>query len=233
VIDLLSSPHAIYRLRDAAGELLYIGVTSDAALRLLQLARYAPFASEIASCSIDHYDTRADAESAEHAAITTEAARYNRRAATTKRRAHPDGAAHGHTGEIAWYLWLQLDPELAAWVHDQATQAGQSDAAFIRAAPESARRTPRQTLPRMVEYKYRSAGGVPAGRDDGRGDMATEHYTLSDERAARIAALAGLTVEQVREFALADWDEGAEHQEWLDTADEREIADWIIAGREA
>jgi hypothetical protein len=63
--------------------------------------------------------------------------------------------------------------------------------------------------------------------------MATEHYTMSDERAARIAALAGLTVEQVRDFALADWDEGAEHQVWLDTADEREIADWIIAGRDA
>jgi hypothetical protein len=62
--------------------------------------------------------------------------------------------------------------------------------------------------------------------------MATEHYTMSDERAERIAALAGLSVEQVRDFALADWDEGAEHQDWLDTADEREIADWILAGRE-
>jgi hypothetical protein len=63
--------------------------------------------------------------------------------------------------------------------------------------------------------------------------MTTEYYTLSDERAERIAALAGLTVEQVRDFALADWDEGAEHQDWLDTADEREIADWIVAGRDA
>jgi hypothetical protein len=61
--------------------------------------------------------------------------------------------------------------------------------------------------------------------------MQTEYYTLSDERAARIAALAGLTIEQVRDFALADWDEGAEHQDWLDTADEREIADWIVAGQ--
>jgi hypothetical protein len=63
--------------------------------------------------------------------------------------------------------------------------------------------------------------------------MATEHYTLSDERAARIAALAGLTIEEVRDFALADWPEGEEHQAWLDTANEREIADWIVAGRDA
>jgi len=38
------------------------------------------------------------------------------------------------------------------------------------------------------------------------------------------------TDEDVRAFVLADWNEGQEHQDWLDTADASEIADWIAAG---
>jgi hypothetical protein len=33
--------------------------------------------------------------------------------------------------------------------------------------------------------------------------------------------------EDIEGFILADWPEGQEHQDWLDTADTREIADWI------
>ena len=35
---------------------------------------------------------------------------------------------------------------------------------------------------------------------------------------------------EVEAFILADWREGQEHQEWLDTAAPEEIADWAIAG---
>jgi len=35
---------------------------------------------------------------------------------------------------------------------------------------------------------------------------------------------------EVEPFILADWREGQEHQEWLDTAAPEEIADWAIAG---
>jgi len=35
---------------------------------------------------------------------------------------------------------------------------------------------------------------------------------------------------EVESFVLADWREGQEHQEWLDTAAPEEIADWAMAG---
>lgn len=59
--------------------------------------------------------------------------------------------------------------------------------------------------------------------------MSAEYYTMTDERAEEIAARAGLTPEQVREVALADWPEGAEHQAWLNSASVQEIADWVLA----
>lgn len=59
--------------------------------------------------------------------------------------------------------------------------------------------------------------------------MSAEYYTMTDERAEEIAVLAGLTSGQVREVALADWPEGAEHQAWLDSAPVQEIADWVLA----
>lgn len=36
------------------------------------------------------------------------------------------------------------------------------------------------------------------------------------------------TDEQIKDFILADWHEGQEHQDWLDTATADEIADWVI-----
>lgn len=57
----------------------------------------------------------------------------------------------------------------------------------------------------------------------------SEHFTMTNERAEEIAAVGGFTVEQVREFCLADWPEGEDHQLWLDTAPADEIAGWIEA----
>lgn len=33
----------------------------------------------------------------------------------------------------------------------------------------------------------------------------------------------------LRNTVTADWNEGAEHQEWLDTADAQEIVDWLAS----
>ena len=55
----------------------------------------------------------------------------------------------------------------------------------------------------------------------------SEYYTLSDNRLAEIADAARLPEEFVREIALADWQEGAAHQQWLDTAPILDIADWV------
>jgi len=38
------------------------------------------------------------------------------------------------------------------------------------------------------------------------------------------------TESKVAAFVLADWPEGDEHQQWLNVASPKEIADWVIAG---
>jgi len=34
----------------------------------------------------------------------------------------------------------------------------------------------------------------------------------------------------IEAYICADWNEGQEHQDWIDTASAAEIADWIAAG---
>jgi hypothetical protein len=54
-------------------------------------------------------------------------------------------------------------------------------------------------------------------------------HRLTKEKAEAIAAMAALPVEMVREWCLAHWPTGEEHQRWLDAADPGEIAVWIDA----
>lgn len=58
--------------------------------------------------------------------------------------------------------------------------------------------------------------------------MIEQYYTISDERVAEIvAADPTLNSQWVIDTATADWNEGDEHQEWLNTAPAAEIADWV------
>lgn len=60
--------------------------------------------------------------------------------------------------------------------------------------------------------------------------MSATYYTISDERVAEIvAADPTLTSAEVLDTATADWNEGDEHQAWLDTAPAAEIAEWVVA----
>lgn len=61
-------------------------------------------------------------------------------------------------------------------------------------------------------------------------------YEISDDKVQAIVSTdsgkrAGLTTGEVYEFCTADWPEGQEHQDWLDSATPEEIAGWVIAGR--
>ena len=53
------------------------------------------------------------------------------------------------------------------------------------------------------------------------------HFTIDAEKAEEIADLLGWTADEVKEVCLADWPEGEQHQQWLNTAPVQEIADWI------
>ncbi len=64
--------------------------------------------------------------------------------------------------------------------------------------------------------------------------MTTDHYTIDPTKltaiTASVQASRPMTEAQVRDFVLADWPEGAEHQQWLDSAPVSEIADWVVTG---
>lgn len=61
-------------------------------------------------------------------------------------------------------------------------------------------------------------------------------YTISNERLAAIGQLVraerDISDDTIRAYCEADWSEGAEHQQWLDTAPLQKIADWIVVGYE-
>ena len=62
------------------------------------------------------------------------------------------------------------------------------------------------------------------------------NYTIDKDAIQAVVSSASgrqysLTAEEVELFCTADWPEGQEHQDWLDTATPEEIADWVIAGR--
>ena len=64
----------------------------------------------------------------------------------------------------------------------------------------------------------------------------SEYYSVDSEKLSAITAsvqqrIPRMTESHVREYCLADWPEGQEHQAWLDSASVAEIADWVLAGQ--
>jgi len=71
--------HVLYRLRDAAGELIYVGITNDIRARFYAHAREKWWWNQVASCEIEFWPTRLSLENEEVRVIQTEKPRYNRR----------------------------------------------------------------------------------------------------------------------------------------------------------
>jgi hypothetical protein len=61
------------------------------------------------------------------------------------------------------------------------------------------------------------------------------NYTITDEKLEQITRIfnrdtdPAATEELIRTEICADWNEGDEHQEWIDTASAEEIADWLAS----
>jgi hypothetical protein len=59
------------------------------------------------------------------------------------------------------------------------------------------------------------------------------NYTINSEKLEEVVAIfnqetdPSATDELVKVEICADWNEGAEHQEWIDNASPQEIADWL------
>jgi hypothetical protein len=68
---------ALYRIRNAGGDLLYIGISERPEYRWYAHRRTHSWWSEVAQFALEWHDTRAAAEVAEAAAIVAEVPRYN------------------------------------------------------------------------------------------------------------------------------------------------------------
>lgn len=60
-------------------------------------------------------------------------------------------------------------------------------------------------------------------------------HHIDDDKLAKVTAIMNrdtdpaVTDDLVRTEICADWNEGAEHQEWIDRASPEEIADWLAS----
>ena len=60
-------------------------------------------------------------------------------------------------------------------------------------------------------------------------------YTISNEKLQKVVKLfneevdPAATDELVKGEICADWNEGNEHQQWIDNADEKEIVQWLAS----
>ena len=61
-------------------------------------------------------------------------------------------------------------------------------------------------------------------------------FTIQDEKLNNVLALVNkkepsTTLDDVDAFLTADWNEGEDHQLWLDDAPAVEISEWILASK--
>lgn len=60
-------------------------------------------------------------------------------------------------------------------------------------------------------------------------------YTITSEKLAKVVEIFNretdpqATAELVRAEICADWNEGIQHQDWIDRAPAQEIADWLAS----
>jgi Bacterial regulatory proteins, gntR family len=76
-IEIEGDPTAVYRLYDADGTLLYIGITRNIALRFAHHEIYKPWWPQVVRKTMTWYGSRAEAIRAESAAIVSEGPLYN------------------------------------------------------------------------------------------------------------------------------------------------------------
>ena len=72
-----NGPTCLYRVHDAQGGLLYVGIAGNPGRRFQEHAGTKPWWGQVRWVHLDHYETRTEAEAAEIKAIQTEQPKYN------------------------------------------------------------------------------------------------------------------------------------------------------------
>jgi hypothetical protein len=75
---LFDQPTTLYRFFDAAGQLLYVGITSDLPTRLRTHNRLQNWWRDVVQTTLEHFDSREAARAAELRAIRNEHPCFNR-----------------------------------------------------------------------------------------------------------------------------------------------------------
>ena len=73
------TPTTLYRHFDAAGQLLYVGISLRSFNRLREHSYESPWFGQITTISLKHFGTRAEALSAERRAIQSDHVRHGSR----------------------------------------------------------------------------------------------------------------------------------------------------------
>jgi hypothetical protein len=81
--EIVTRQTAVYRLYDAGGQLLYVGIAYDPDARWLQHASTSPWWPLVTQTKVEWKGSREDAEDAECRAIQAEAPRYNSAGSST------------------------------------------------------------------------------------------------------------------------------------------------------
>jgi predicted GIY-YIG superfamily endonuclease len=184
--------HYVYRLWDADGALLYVGISKTLVQRLTQHDQSQPWADEVASVTAKRYPNRDKARAAEIEAIQTESPRYNIR----DRAKRPDYA------QSLAALWDEMDaseraslPEvidrfLAAWPESWTSPSDRSIRTSFLAAGALMRNglSPTEALDSIYPERHHrksrklspcpSCGQERATHDDAR-DRVTREWTAA------------------------------------------------------
>jgi predicted GIY-YIG superfamily endonuclease len=104
---------ALYRLYDAKGKLLYVGVTDNLKTRFAQHAKEKSWWASVAKRTVAWYDTREEAEAAEDAAFLAEKPARNL-------------ALPPEVGNSRYQTAFRLPPPVREWLKQQARREGRA-----------------------------------------------------------------------------------------------------------
>lgn len=142
-------PTDLYRHFDKDGRLLYVGISFRAIVRQAAHSNAAPWWDDVATITVERFETRKAAKSAERRAIETEKPLHNKHWAE-KRFKYRSKKKHGFTMELPgaadmaqavvdWYISLTRNQRMPkdlvglADKFDQSTDAGRGHALAIKA----------------------------------------------------------------------------------------------------
>lgn len=148
-IEVAGDPTALYRLFDAGGTLLYVGVTRDIPVRFAQHKIYKPWWPQVARKTMTWYGSRTEAVAAETAAIADEGPLHNIAGVPSEEDAIPREARRRD--------WSVKVRPAEAWLSGAEESAGESS------SPRKVRRRPYASarLASVLTAKIRSGELAP------------------------------------------------------------------------